>query len=392
MLPIAVQHESRPPSSASRVPGPVAAGAPCLSWPAAADAGSDVDMAFDAANSARMTNFLLGGSYHWRADRDLAARLSAAVPDLTTLVWHNRWFQHRVVEYLLAVGIRQFIDLGSGIPVLGAVHQIARRIAPETKVVYVDRDPLIVELGRMLLSDQPRTLIVDADLSNPHTVIHDPDINDLLDLGQPVAVLALAALDHLPDDAAAAAVPGAVREWSMSGSYLAISHMCHHPASPHAGALAQLAREAGIPIASRSPMQIRELFRGWQLVPPGLTWTAGWRPDIDAHPHLGAQPQRSGLLAGLALAADRSSVERLPPSQTSALPVDDPRVPAGPSRRRLSHAGGKPADAGVCLRHPDAGVHVHQQRGQVDDWQHRGNLLPAVANLTYPHVRVLGGW
>jgi hypothetical protein len=252
------------------------------------------------AHSARVDNVLLGGSHHWAVDRRLAAQLTTAVPAVTAMVWHNRMFQRRVVEYLLAAGIRQFIDLGCGIPTLGAVHEIAQPSYPDAKVVYIDSDPIIVELGSILLTDQPRTLMVHADLRDPHQILGHPDVNDLLDLGQPVAILALAVLYHIPDEHALTAVTAALRDWTVSGSYLAVSHLCHEQQRQTMAALAQTTGEAGIDTVPRSRTQIRRLFHGWRLIPPGLTWTASWRPEPDAYPDLHAHPYQAGLLAGLA--------------------------------------------------------------------------------------------
>jgi hypothetical protein len=262
---------------------------------------------FATAHSARVDNVLLGGSYHWTVDRHLAAQLSTAVPAVAGMVWHNRMFQRRAVEYLLAAGIRQFVDLGCGIPTLGAVHDIAHTTYPDAKVVYVDNDPITVELGRILLANQPRTLVVHADLRDPHRILGDPDVNDLLDLGRPVAVLALAALHHIPDDDALATVTAAWRDWTVSGSYLAVSHLCHERQRTTMTAIARLSADAGIGTVPRSGQQIRRLFHGWQLVAPGLTWTAAWRPEPDSWPDLRARSQRAGSSP-----------------QTSALPADHP--------------------------------------------------------------------
>jgi hypothetical protein len=184
--------------------------------------------------------------------------------------------------------------------VLGAVHEIAHPIAPEARVAYIDCDPLTVELARLLLAKERRTMVVEADLIDPDGLLSDPRINDFLDLGEPVAVLVLAALHHIQEDDAADAVAAAFREWTVSGSYLAISHLCDAERTSSVGVLTELFGEAGIAITPRDQMQIHRLLRGWQLVPPGLAWTASWRPDADMYPDLHARPHRAGLLAGLA--------------------------------------------------------------------------------------------
>jgi hypothetical protein len=255
---------------------------------------------FATPHIARVDNVLLGGFYHWAVDRDLAAQLASAVPDFTAMVWHNRMFQRRVVQYLLAAGIRQFIDLGCGIPALGAVHEIAHPSRPDTKVAYADSDPTTVVLGRSLLADQPRTLIVHADLTDPHHILGHPEINDLLDLGQPVAVLALAVLHHIPDDQVLADAIAAVRDWTVAGSYLAVSHFCHEQQRGVMATVARTTGQVGTVTVPRSRTQIRRLLHGWRPVPPGLTWTANWRPEPDTYPDLHTQPYRAGLLAAVA--------------------------------------------------------------------------------------------
>lgn len=265
-----------------------------------AERGSAWTDPFTSAHSARVDNVLLGGSYHWAVDRKLATALTAAVPGIRDMVWHNRMFQRRAVEYLLAAGIRQFIDLGCGIPTLDAVHQIAHYAQPDAKVVYVDNDPVTAELGRTLLADQPRTLVVEADLRDPHRILGHPDVNNLLDLGEPVAVLALAVLHHIPDCQTLTDLVTAWRDCTVTGSHLVISHFCHDQQPAAMTALTRTTGRAGILTVPRSRRQIRQLFHGWNLVAPGLTWTAAWRPEPGSNTERIGHPRRAGLLAGVA--------------------------------------------------------------------------------------------
>lgn len=255
---------------------------------------------FTTAHSARVDNVLLGGSYHWAVDRKLAAALTSAVPGIRHMVWHNRMFQRRAVECLLAAGIRQFIDLGCGIPTLDAVHHIAHHAHSDAKVVYVDNDPVVVELGRILLAGQAGTLMMEADLRDPHRIVGHPSVNNLLDLGQPVAVLALAVLHHIPDHQALSEVAAAWRDCTVSGSHLAVSHLCYDQQPAAVTALARTTGQAGIVTVPRSRRQIRRLFHGWDLMAPALTWTAAWRPEPDTHTDLNGHPRHAGLLAGVA--------------------------------------------------------------------------------------------
>lgn len=277
-------------------PGKLGLGVP---WAAAEPHPAWADP-FTTAHSARVDNVLLGGSLHWAVDRKLAAALISAVPGIRDMIWHNRMFQRRAIEYLLAAGIRQFIDLGCGIPALDAVHQIAHQTHPDAKVVYVDNDPLVAELGRILLADQARTLVVEADLRDPNRILGHPDVNSLLDLGEPVAVLALAALHHIPDHQTLSDVGAVWRDWTVTGSHLVLSHFCHDQQPAAMTALTRTTGQAGILTVPRGRRQIRQLFHGWNLVAPGLTWTAAWRPEAESHTERIGHPRRAGLLAGVA--------------------------------------------------------------------------------------------
>jgi len=254
---------------------------------------------FQQAHTARVDNVLLGGFHHLAVDRRVAAQLTSSVPGIAHMQRHNRMFQQRVVAYLLAAGVRQFIDLGCGFPTLGAVHELTHEAAPAVKVAYVDIDPLTVELGRDLLADQPRALIIRGDLRDPHRILSHPQVNDLLDLGQPVAVLALNVLHHLADGDPAA-LTAVFRDWTVPGSYLAISHYCHKNQQAAMAALTRTTGEAGWVTVPRSRAQIHRLFHGGRMVPPGLTWTPAWHPEPHTYPDLSSQPHRAGLLAGLA--------------------------------------------------------------------------------------------
>jgi SAM-dependent methyltransferase len=252
----------------------------------------------DVASAARVYDYLLGGGQNFAIDRRLAEQFLELEPDTRLIARYNRAFLGRTVRFLVGRGIRQFIDLGSGLPTVGNVHAIAQNIAPDARVVYVDKDPVAVALGRRLLADNPHTTVIEADLRHTDTILAHPDLQALVDVRQPVGVLAVAVLHFLLD--APHAVVGLYRDAVAPGSYLVISHLTgEHRAQEMAG-ISRLGTQAGTPSTPRTRSQIEVLFDGWDLVAPGLTWTAAWRAEREDLADIG-DPARSNLLAGVAI-------------------------------------------------------------------------------------------
>jgi SAM-dependent methyltransferase len=229
-------------------------------------------------NVARVYDALLGGKDNFAADRDAAARLRELLPDVARAARENRYFLERVVRYLVGqAGIRQIIDLGAGLPTRDNVHEVAQRIAPATRVVYVDNDPVVVRHGMALLATNENVAMAEADLRAPRAIITHPDTRRLIDFGGPVAVLMLASLHFVTD----AGDPRAVlREWRdtlAAGSYLAISHITADEVEP---ATAKAAREvyadASAPAVPRTLAEVEAFFDGFDLVPPGVVNINSW--------------------------------------------------------------------------------------------------------------------
>ncbi|MBT8226798.1 MAG: hypothetical protein HKP61_17235, partial [Dactylosporangium sp.] len=177
------------------------------------------------ASIARMYDFLLGGSRNFAADRAAAGRAVTQMPDLPAVLRANRAFLGRVVRHLLAAGVRQFLDLGSGIPTVGNVHEIAHRHDPTVRVVYVDLDPVAVLTADEILAGDPYTAVVRADLRRPDLILDHPDVRRLIDLDHPVAVLMVAVLHLVPDAEDPAGILDHLHQVLPAGSYLALSHM-----------------------------------------------------------------------------------------------------------------------------------------------------------------------
>lgn len=233
------------------------------------------------ANPARVYDALLGGKDNFAVDRQVAARLAAAKPALLANVRANRAFLGRVVRYLTAeAGIRQFLDIGTGLPNLDNTHEVAQRIAPESRIVYVDNDPAVLAHARAILVSQPEgaTAYLHADLRDPEAILEQAA--ETLDFGKPIAVMMLGILYMVPDIDGPYPIVAGLMEAVAPGSYLVISH----PASDvDADAAAEAARQYDnmLPTSqtNRNQAQVTRFFDGLQLLEPGVVQLNRWRPD-----------------------------------------------------------------------------------------------------------------
>jgi hypothetical protein len=235
-------------------------------------------------NIARVYDYLLGGKDNFAADREVAELTLRVMPDARQGPRSNRAFLRRAVRYLAAeAGIRQFIDIGSGLPTRGNVHEIAQAVDPETRVVYVDYDPVVLAHARALLAGDFTNVIM-ADLRAPESILNDPTVRSVIDFDRPVALLLLSILHHINDEDDPARIMAALRAAMPPGSHLAISHL-HNPGSrrPEDAELARIGEEIfkksyGVG-RWRGAEEILSYFGDWDLVPPGLVPTSEWRPD-----------------------------------------------------------------------------------------------------------------
>jgi SAM-dependent methyltransferase len=243
-------------------------------------------------NIARVYDYLLGGKDNYAADRAEAERLLAVYPRLPLLVRHNRLFLARAVAWLAAQGIRQFLDIGCGLPTAQNTHQVAQARNPACRVVYVDSDPVVVSHARALLSDT-RVTTIRGDLADPKTILADPRLRKLVSLEEPTAVV-LAMVLHFFDDMSARRIVAAFAEAITPGSYIVFSI-----GSGDDQTGGQLAREyrAGT-LHNHSSAQVKKFFDGLDLILPGLTDAAAWIPGLPGRP----STRRSGahILAGVA--------------------------------------------------------------------------------------------
>lgn len=227
-----------------------------------------------------MYDYYLGGSNNFSVDRSLARRVVAAVPDTPLQAQANRAFLRRVVRYLVGAGVRQFLDIGSGIPTVGNVHEIAQSLAADCRVVYVDIDPVAVAHAQSLLVSNDRAAAIEGDLRRPDAILDHFLVRDVIDFGQPVALLMLAVLHFVPEEADPAGIIARFRGVMVPGSYLALSVLSSHYRVPEEAEAGEAAyRDANTPLTVRHIDDIERLLDGFDLVPPGVVALPRWRPD-----------------------------------------------------------------------------------------------------------------
>jgi hypothetical protein len=233
------------------------------------------------ANIARVYDYWLGGDHNFQADRDVARTIIALDPNFRVAVRANRAFVGRAVRYLAGeAGIRQFLDIGSGIPTENNVHQVAQDVSALSRVVYVDNDDIAVAHSRLMLRDNPDAIIIKADLREPGKILADPETRLLLDFSQPVAVLMVAVLHFVPDDAQAAGILATLRDALAPGSYIVICHNCQDERPGLASSFESVYNSrVTAELRFRTREEITRLCDGFTLVEPGLVWIPQWRPD-----------------------------------------------------------------------------------------------------------------
>jgi S-adenosyl methyltransferase len=252
------------------------------------------------AHVARVYDYWLGGKDNFEADRRYGDDLEKRVPSIRIAARMNRLFLGRAVRYLAAeAGIRQFLDIGTGLPTANNTHQVAQAIAPESRVVYADNDPMVLAHARALLTSTPegKTAYVDADLRNPRVILDAAELTETLDLRQPVAVMLLAVLHLVSDDAVAFPAVETLMAAVPSGSYLVISHAtADFWPQERVDAANATNRAHNVDFRFRSHAEVSRFFAGLHLVEPGIVPVAQWRPDDGPT----ADPQESNLWAGVA--------------------------------------------------------------------------------------------
>jgi hypothetical protein len=272
---------------------------------------------------ARLYDCLLGGSYNFAVDRRLAEQVIAAAPQMRRVARAYRHFLFRAVCYCLGAGVRQFVDIGCGVPSVGGVYEVARRADPHARVACVDVDPVAVALTASVLAGDAGAGVFGEDLRRPEAILAHPDLHRVLDLRRPVAVVLGGVLQFLADAEDPAGVVGRLLAPLAAGSHLVISHATTEGGHLDWGPVGRLYQQAGVPLTARSRAQIEDLFGGLALVDPGVVWLPVWRPEPG---HLvEADARWSGGLAGVA----RKPQRRVVTPSAHGTPEPQRRSPAG---------------------------------------------------------------
>ncbi|CAO5236621.1 SAM-dependent methyltransferase [Frankia sp. AgKG'84/4] len=237
----------------------------------------------DRPSAARMYDYALGGSHNFEADRQALLGAAKVFPDVMLSARANRLFLSRAVRFLVTdLGVTQFLDLGSGVPTVGNVHEVAQSIDPAARVVYVDIDPVAIAHAQALLADNPLATALRADIREPATILAAEEVS-LLDFSRPIAVLMLTVLHFVADEEDPAALVRTFREATAPGSALVLSHL-----TTDADGVAEQVRDmrtvlsaSSSPISPRSKPEIAGLLDSYELVEPGLVLVPSWRPEMD---------------------------------------------------------------------------------------------------------------
>ncbi len=241
-----------------------------------------VDLQTNRPHSARVYDYIMGGKDNFAADRDTAAKVLADWPGLRTSMLRNRACMHRMARHLTGLGVRQFIDVGTGIPSSPNLHEVVQETAPDAHVVYVDNDPIVLVHARALLTGTPQGHIayIQADMRTPEALLSDSTLHQVIDFSQPVALTVIAMLQFVED---AQGVVESLLEPLPSGSHLAVTIPTGELA-PESERLAREYTNRGIPMYLRSRAEIERLFTGLELLDPGIVPMPRWRPDPDEEP------------------------------------------------------------------------------------------------------------
>jgi SAM-dependent methyltransferase len=232
---------------------------------------------------ARMYDYFLGGRDNYEVDRDAAEHVIAVVPEVRAMVRENRAFLGRSVRFLAEQGIRQFLDIGTGIPGPGNTGDVAHQVIPDAQVVYVDNDPIVIVHANALLAghDPKHSTVIHADLRDPESILRHPGTNAVLDFSQPVAILLVAVLHFIEDFDDPAGLVDRLKRVMAPGSFLVISHGTSDLDPERAAEAVRTYNKGGARIVARTGAEIRRWFDGLELVDPGLVQLPLWRPDGD---------------------------------------------------------------------------------------------------------------
>ncbi len=248
---------------------------------------------------ARRYSYWLGGKDHFAADRASGDAIAARFPAVVTLARANRAFLGRSVRFLAESGVRQFLDLGTGLPAPDNTHEVAQRVAPDARVVYVDNDPIVMGHARALLLGDPRgkTTYLEADVRDPEAILTHPSLLETLDLTRPVGILLVTTLHFVHDDEQVAAVVRRLVDAVPSGSHLVVTHGTMDFSTPDGvAAYEKMFAAGGTDVRARPRSVIEQYFAGLEIVEPGIVPVGDWRPDETTDRPVSADLQIYGVV------------------------------------------------------------------------------------------------
>jgi SAM-dependent methyltransferase len=249
--------------------------------PAWAPQGIDISV----PSVSRIYDYYLGGSHNFEVDREAARKAMEFMPGLPKIMQANRAFMRRAVNYAAGEGVTQFLDIGSGIPTFGNVHEVAQKASAESRVVYVDHDPVAVSHSRAVLDGNEQAGVVSADLRKPQQILDSPETTGLLDLERPVALLLVAVLHFLEDEDDPQSAVAELRDALAPGSLVIVTHASYEGIpvpKEQAGGAVDVYQNIRNPLVMRSREEIARFFEGYEMVEPGLVSMPLWRPDTPA--------------------------------------------------------------------------------------------------------------
>jgi SAM-dependent methyltransferase len=249
--------------------------------PAWAPQGIDISV----PSVSRIYDYYLGGSHNFEVDREAARKAMEFMPGLPKIMQANRAFMRRTVNYAVSEGVTQFLDIGSGIPTFGNVHEVAQKASAESRVVYVDHDPVAVSHSRAVLDGNEQAVVVSADLRKPQQILDSPETTGLLDLERPVALLLVAVLHFLEDEDDPQSAVAELRDALAPGSLVIVTHASYEGIpvpKEQAGGAVDVYQNIRNPLVMRSREEIARFFEGYEMIEPGLVSMPLWRPDTPA--------------------------------------------------------------------------------------------------------------
>jgi hypothetical protein len=258
-----------------------------------------MDLGIDRAHGARIYDYILGGKDHYAIDRAAGDASLRLWPALRVHMLENRSFMHRAARYLAEQGVRQFLDVGTGIPTSPNLHEVVQAVVPDARVVYVDNDPVVLAHARARMGGTPqgRTAYVRADMREPDALLADPRLRDTLDLNEPVGLTLIAVLHFITDDELAREVVRKLVDALPPGSYVAASVATDDFAPIPLAGVQRVYEAYGESLRWRTKAQVEDLFTGLDLVEPGIVQIHNWRPDPGTGPIVDADIAMYGAIA-----------------------------------------------------------------------------------------------